>query len=72
MAEPKVTPPGSVSVSVTPVAVDGPPFPTTIVYVRGSPTSTGSGESLLLTERFVAGLTTVVSVSVLLAVFVSI
>jgi hypothetical protein len=51
VAEPNVTPAGSTSISVAAAAASGPPFPTVIVYVSIPPTVTGSGESVLTTER---------------------
>ena len=55
-ADTKVTPDGKASVSVTLVAVDGPRFATTIVYVRLLFTTVGSGDTLLLMARSAAGL----------------
>ena len=60
MAETKVTPGGSVSMRVTPVATEGPLFLMLILLVRISPTNTGSGKSVLVTEMSADGTTTVV------------
>src|SRR5262245_39582216 len=49
-AETKMTPAGSVSVSVMLVAVPGPLLINTRLYVRGVPTSNGSGEEVILTK----------------------
>jgi hypothetical protein len=68
----QVTPPGSVSVTETPVAELGPLFVTVIVYVRFCPTRIGSGESVLVTERFAEGFTVVVVVQLLFPVFGSV
>ena len=68
VAETKVTPDGSRSVSETPVAVDGPALLTETLYLSSSPTPTGSGKSDLMTERSAdAGTTVVCTVEVLLA-----
>jgi hypothetical protein len=67
-AEPKVTLAGSVSLSVTFVAVDGPRLLTVIVYVNVPPTVTGFGEPVFVTERSAVAM--IVSLSVaLLALF---
>jgi hypothetical protein len=42
---------GRLSVTTTLVATSGPPLVTVIVYVRSVPATTGSGESLLSTDR---------------------
>jgi hypothetical protein len=47
-----VTPAGSVSVTLTLVAVLGPLFVTVRVYVRFWPTTTGSGASVLVMDKF--------------------
>jgi hypothetical protein len=51
-----VTPAGNTSVTVTPVAVLGPLFVTVIVYINRPPTTTGSGESVLVIDRSACGL----------------
>src|SRR5439155_918343 len=71
VAETKVTPAGKVSVSVTPVAVLGPPLATVTTYVMVCPARTGSGESVLVTARSTAALTVVLCMVVLLAGLVS-
>jgi len=50
-ADTYVTPAGSVSSTLTPLAVDGPLFVTLNVYVNVPPTSTGSGLSLFVIAR---------------------
>src|SRR5439155_1627686 len=62
----KVTPAGSVSVTVTLLAVEGPALLTLSVYVSVPPARTGSGESLLVIERSAEAVTVVGSVAVLL------
>ena len=59
-AEPNVTFGGRVSVSTTPVAGSGPALATVIVYVSSCPTCTGSGKSVLATERSADGAVTVI------------
>ena len=51
VAETKVTLLGSVSVTVTPVASDGPLLVTVSVYVIVCPATTGSGESVFAIDR---------------------
>jgi hypothetical protein len=51
LAESKLTPAGSGSFKETPPAVAGPLFVTVTVYRSGWPTNTGSGESVLETDR---------------------
>ncbi len=51
VAETKVTPAGSSSTTLTPVAAAGPLFVTSMRYERFSPTATGSGESVVLVAR---------------------
>src|SRR5687768_12308702 len=62
---PRVNPAGQVSERLTPVAVEGPPFETTMVYVCvvPSPATTEVLPSSLLTETSAEVLTAVVSVS---------
>src|SRR5882762_4827851 len=55
VTETNVSPAGSVSLTLTPVAALGPLFVTVIVYVRLPPTMTGSGESALVMLRSAAG-----------------
>ena len=57
VAESKVTPAGSVSVTVTPVALDGPALATLKRVGQELPGSTGSGASDLVSDRFADGLT---------------
>ena len=52
LADTKVTPAGSTSVTTTLLAASGPVFDTAIRYVRGEPTVTGSGESVFVMARF--------------------
>ena len=66
MALPKVVPPGSVSVTLTLVAVLGPLFVTVRVYVNVAPAVTGSGESVFVIERSDEAVTVVLSLSLLL------
>lgn len=56
-------------VTVTPVAVLGPPFVTVIVYEYGALADTGSAESVIVMDRFTAGVTVVPAVELLLDVF---
>ena len=65
VAETKVTPAGRVSVTWTPVAVDGPPLAAVSVYVRSWPATTGSGESDLVSDRSTAESTAVKTLAVL-------
>jgi hypothetical protein len=51
VAETNVTPVGTASVKVTPVAGDGPLLVTIRVYVRLLPIPTGLGEAVLVTAR---------------------
>jgi hypothetical protein len=51
----KVTPTGSVSVTTTPPACDGPELVMASVYVSGRPAMTGSGRSLLLSPDQLRG-----------------
>ncbi len=67
VADVKVTPPGSVSVTVTPAAEDGPALLTPIVYVSSWPEETGSGESDFVMERSATGSTVVVALALLFA-----
>ena len=70
VAELNVTPAGNVSVSVMPVALDGPELATPTVYVSCWPCVTGSGESVLVTARSADGDVTVVEAAApLLEVF---
>ena len=67
VAETKVQPDGSVSVTTTLLATAGPPLRGVIVKVAFSPAMTGFGETLLLSMRTSApGNTWVVAVAVLL------
>jgi hypothetical protein len=50
-AETKEAPAGSVSVTVSELACEGPAFPTVSVYVSGKPAPTGSGEAPAPRER---------------------
>jgi hypothetical protein len=59
MAETNVTPPGNVSVSVTPVADAGPPFLTVSVYVRVSPALGRVGELRAVSDKSAMGTGTV-------------
>jgi hypothetical protein len=59
VAETKVIPAGRAVLRTTPVAADGPSFLTTIVYVTLSPSSSGSGESVMEKESSTLGLTAV-------------
>src|ERR1700712_466121 len=54
-AETRVTPAGSPSESITPVASEGPPFVTVRVYVSVCPTSTGCGLATRLRARSADG-----------------
>src|SRR6185436_9593794 len=60
---------GTVSASVTPIAVAGPAFETVIVYAMSRPAATGSGRSLLVTPTLAlaAGDTTVVVIASVLS-----
>src|SRR5437870_9285916 len=51
----KVTPAGSVWVSVAPGALIGPAFWTIAVYVMSSPIRTGSGSPLIVADRSASG-----------------
>src|SRR2546428_239922 len=62
----KVTPLGSASSTVTPVAVLGPLLLTVSVYVSVAPASTGSGLSAFVMVRSTVGLTVVVTVALVL------
>ncbi len=66
-AETNATPEGSVSVTTTLAALDGPRLDATSEYVSSCPCSTGSGESDLVIERLAAGLTVVTAVALLFA-----
>jgi hypothetical protein len=69
VADMKVTLVGNVSMSVTPVAAEGPLLVTVAVYVRFSSTATGSSESVTVTAKSADGGTTVVvRLALLLAV----
>ncbi len=57
---------GNGSVTLTPVAALGPLFVTRMLYVRGWPAKTGSGESLLVSDRLAAGSTVLLVVEELL------
>lgn len=67
VAESYVTPLGSVSVTVTPVAPEGPAFWTSSVYVSWLPEDTGSGESDFEMARSAIGSTRVLSLAELFA-----
>jgi hypothetical protein len=64
-AETNEVPPGNGSVSTVLVAVEGPLFVTTMVYVTWLPAVTGSGLSPLVTERSALGCTVVPALSLL-------
>jgi hypothetical protein len=67
VAETKVQPDGSVSVTTTVLAIAGPPLRGVIVKVAFSPAMTGLGDTALLSMRTSApGSTVVVAVAVLL------
>ena len=66
VAESYVTPAGSVSVSWTPVAPSGPELWAVRVYVRSWPASTGSGESVFVSDRLATGSTVVDALALLL------
>ena len=68
VAEPYATVLGRLSVSCTPVALRGPELATVSVYVSCWPASTGSGPSLLVSDRSAAGSTVVCAVAVRSAV----
>ena len=51
VAEPKDTPTGNVSVSITPAIAEGAWLVTVIAYVKVAPTATGSSESALTMLR---------------------
>ena len=55
------TPGGRTSVTTTPVATDGPELVTITVYVMLFPNKTGSGETVLVTERSETGFTVIVA-----------
>ncbi len=63
VAETKVTPAGKVSVTLTPVAWEGPLLATPIVYVRLLPGVTGSGLSVFVIARSVEAFTVVKAVA---------
>ncbi len=65
----KATPAGSVSVTVTASAVDGPALLTTTLYESGAPATTGSGESVLVMPRAACDCTVTVLDAKLLALF---
>ena len=65
VADMKETPAGSVSATVTPVALDGPLFTLVSVYASCWPAVTGSGESLLMIAKSVRAPSWVVTVEVL-------
>jgi hypothetical protein len=67
VADWKVTPLGSVSVTDTPVAADGPALLTPKVYVSSCPDDTGSGASDFVIERSATGFTVVAAPAELLA-----
>jgi hypothetical protein len=69
VAETNVTVEGIPPVTVTSVAAAGPKFGTVIVYVRLSPTFTGSGASVMPTAISAVALTVVVVVDELLSGF---
>src|ERR1700730_13866128 len=70
LAETKVTPAGRVSVTVTPVAGDGPLFLATIVYASGLLVLAVAGAVLVIDRSADTGVLTVVDAeAVLLAVF---
>ena len=64
-----VTSAGNVSTTSTASAVLGPALLTASVYVRSAPPSTGSGSSVLTTDRSAWRMTSVSSVAVLLSGF---
>ncbi len=64
-AETNVTEPGSVSVTTTPVASDGPRFVTVTAYVTLLPATTGSTRSVFVIVRSAADVTASVSVAAL-------
>jgi hypothetical protein len=55
VADTKVTPAGSVSLTLTAAAALGPALAAVSVYVRFVPTVTGSGESVFVIERSAEG-----------------
>lgn len=59
VAETYEVPAGTVSLTVTAAALEGPAFATVIVYVTLLPAMTGSGESAFVIERSADGLTVV-------------
>jgi len=67
VADTKPTPAGKVSVRVTPVAALGPALLTLTVYVRLPPATTGSGLSVLVTDRSAEAVTVVLAVALLFA-----
>jgi hypothetical protein len=69
VAELNVTPDGSVSVTVTPAAPEGPALLMPSVYVSCWPEETGSGESDFVIERSATGSTVVVALALLFAEF---
>jgi hypothetical protein len=69
VADTKPTPAGNVSVKVTPVAPLGPALLTLTVYVSVLAATTGSGESVLVTERSAEAVTVVLAVVLLLPAF---
>src|SRR5689334_4957721 len=63
VAESNDTPAGRLSVTWTLVALEGPALCAVSVYVSSWPAGTGSGESVLVSERSAAGLTIVPAVA---------
>jgi len=67
--ESTLTWPGIVSLTTTPVAVDGPALLTVIVYVKFVPATTGFGSPVLLMERSAPATKLTCPVALLFAVF---
>ena len=65
VAESNVTPAGSVSVRLAAVTASGPEFSTMSVYVSCCPSSSGSGESVLVSDRSAAWSTVVSALALL-------
>src|SRR5258705_13812627 len=61
----KTAEPGRLSETLTDVAVLGPALATASVYVTSAPAPTGSGASLIASERSATGVTVVCAVDVL-------
>ena len=64
-AETKVIAPGSVSVTTTPAASEGPRLETVSMYVTSSPATTGSARSVFVMARSAADVTVSLSVAAL-------